>query len=140
MPAQTHTHVTQTTTKRHDTGYDPGTRYTSTREEHSTEDEPASGSVLAVRIIAYITGVIEVVLAFRFVLALLGANRSNDFAQFVFNISYPFVQPFFGLFGYDPRYGASHVEMYTLMAMAVYGIIAWGIISLIRLPRRGEDV
>ena len=139
MPAHTHTNVTHTTSRR-DAGDNPDIRYTSTKTERSVEEEPASGSVLAARVISYITGVIEVVLAFRFILALLGANRSNDFAQFVFNISTPFVEPFFGLFGYTPRYGASHVEIYTLVAMAVYAIIAWGIISLIRLPRRGNDV
>lgn len=138
MPARTQTNVTHTATRRHDV--DPDVDTSTTRTERRVEEEPASGSVLAARVVSYILGVIEVVLAFRFALALLGANRSNDFAQFVFNISQPFVQPFFGLFGYTPRYGASHVEMYTLVAMAVYAIVAWGIISLIRIPRSGDDV
>lgn len=136
--AHTHTNVTHTTSRHQDA--DPDVHYTSTRSERSVEEAPASGSVLAARIVSYILGVIEVILALRFLLALLGANRSNDFAQFVFNISQPFVQPFFGLFGYTPQYGASHVEVFTLVAMAVYALIAWGIIALIRLPRRGEDV
>jgi hypothetical protein len=109
------------------------------RTEQTIEEAPA-GSTLAARVVKYILGVIEVILAFRFALALLGANRGSDFAQFVFNLSQPFVQPFFGLFGYTPRYGASHVELFTLVAMAVYAIIAWGVISLIRLPRRGDEV
>jgi hypothetical protein len=138
MAAHTHTNVTRTVTRSRDA--DPDASATTTRTERTEEEAPVSGSVLAARIVSYILGVIEVILAFRFVLALLGANRSNDFAQFVFNLSQPFVQPFFGLFGYTPRYGASHVELYTLVAMAVYAIIAWGIISLIRLPRSDDDV
>lgn len=134
------THTRTTVTKASHQVLDPDARVTATRSERSVEEEPASGSVLAARIVSYILGVIEVILAFRFVLALLGANRSNDFAQFVFNLSYPFVQPFFGLFGYTPSYGNSHVELYTLVAMAVYAIVAWGIISLIRLPRNGDDI
>ncbi len=130
------THTRTTVTK---DSADPDTTVTTTRADRSVEEEPVSGSVLAARVVSYLLGVIEVVLAFRFVLALLGANRSNDFAQLVFNLSYPFVQPFFGLFGYTPSYGNSHVELYTLVAMAVYAIIAWGIISLIRLPRGGDD-
>lgn len=131
------TNITHTTSRH---GTSPETGETTTRTERSVEEAPASGSVLAARIVSYILGVIEVILAFRFALALLGANRANDFAQLVFNISQPFVQPFFGLFGYTPRYGDSHIEVYTLVAMAVYAILAWGIIALIRLPRHGDDV
>lgn len=133
-----HSNVTHTTTRRYH--YKPDDSETTTDVERSTEEAPASGSVLAARVVSYVLGVVEVILAFRFVLALLGANRSNDFAQLVFNVSYPFVQPFFGLFGYTPKYGASHLELYTLVAMAVYAIIGWGIIALIRLPRSGDDV
>jgi hypothetical protein len=111
---------------------------TDTRTERTVEEAPATGSVLAIRVVSYILGVIEVILALRFILALLGANRANDFANFVFSVSQPLVQPFFSLFGYRPHYGASKLEMYTWVAMIVYAIIAWGIISLIRLPR-GED-
>ena len=137
MAAHTHTHVTRSTRHRY---ADPDDVDATTTRTDSYEEASASGSVLAARIVSYLLGIIEVILAFRFALALLGANRSNDFAQLVFNLSYPFVQPFFGLFGYTPRYGASHLELYTLVAMAVYAIVAWGIISLIRLPRSGDDV
>lgn len=106
--------------------------------ETETDDSP-SGRVLAERVVYYFLGIIEVVLAFRFILALFGANRANDFAQFVFSISSPLVQPFFGLFGYQPTYGASHVELFTLVAMAVYAVVAWGITALFDLPRRGND-
>lgn len=134
MAAHTHTNVTRTTHLRDD----PDTTST-VRTERTVEDDAPAGSTLAIRVVRYILGVLEVILALRFVLALLGANRANDFAQFVFNLSLPFVQPFFGLFSYTPRYGASHVEMYTLVAMAVYALLAWGIIALIRLPRDVDD-
>ncbi len=105
-----------------------------------TEADTPSGLVLAERVVYYLLGIIEVLLAFRFVLALLGANRGNDFAQFVFSLSQPLVQPFFGLFNYQPTYGASHIEIFTLVAMGVYAVIAWGITALFDLPRRGNDV
>jgi hypothetical protein len=137
MAAQIRTNVTRTTTHAHDGNPEVSA---TTQTERKVEEAPVSGSVLAARVVSYILGVIEVILAFRFVLSLLGANRSNEFAQLVFNISNPLVQPFFGLFGYTPTYGASHMEMYTLVAMAVYAIIAWGIIALIRLPRGNNEV
>lgn len=136
MVAQTRSSVTRTTTHAQDGNPEVSA---TTQTERKVEEAPVSGSVLAARVVSYVLGVIEVILAFRFVLSLLGANRSNEFAQLVFNVSNPFVQPFFGLFGYTPTYGSSHLEMYTLVAMAVYGIVAWGIIALIRLPRGNNE-
>jgi hypothetical protein len=112
---------------------------TTTRITRTVSDDPA-GYVLAERAIYYVLGIVEVTLAFRFVLALLGANRGNDFAQLIFNVSNPLVQPFFSLFSYQPTYGANHVEVFTLVAMAVYAVLAWGITALLDLPRRGNDV
>jgi uncharacterized protein YggT (Ycf19 family) len=93
------------------------------------------GSVLAARIVWYIAGVLLVLLAFRFVLTLMGANPSNGFANFIYSISHPFVAPFFGLFGYKLQYGASRFEIFTIMAMAVYAIVAWGIAKLFTLNK-----
>jgi len=90
---------------------------------------------VAERIIWYIAGVILVLLAFRFVLTLLGANPANGFANFIYNVSHPFVAPFFSLFGYNFHYGISHFEIYTLVAMAVYAIIAWGLARLVTINR-----
>ena len=85
------------------------------------------------QIIWYIAGVLLVLLGFRFVLALLGANPANQFANFIYSVSHPFVAPFFSLFGYDLRYGVSRFETYTLVAMLVYLVIAWGLVRLVLL-------
>ena len=100
-----------------------------------TETAP-SGATLAERIIWYVAGVLLVLLAFRFVLALLGANPDNAFADFIYDISHPFVAPFFSLFGYNLQYGVSKFETYTLVAMAVYLVIAYGLAKLVTLGRR----
>ncbi len=102
----------------------------------TTEAEArASGTTLVERIIWYVTGVLLVLLAFRFVLAFLGANPSNAFASFIYDASHPFVSPFFSLFGYNLQYGISRFEIFTLVAMAVYAIVAWGITKLVTLNR-----
>lgn len=78
--------------------------------------------------------IILVLLAFRFVLSLFGANSSNGFANFIYTTSHPFVTPFFGLFNYhEYAYGVSRFEGYTLVAMAVYLVLAWIITRLINL-------
>lgn len=100
------------------------------------------GAVLAARIITFITSALLILLALRFALVLLGANPANGFADFIYDISHPFVSPFFGLFGYDLNYGVSRFETYTLVAMAVYAIVGYGLARLVTLgqPRRDADV
>ncbi len=46
------------------------------------------------QIVWYILGIIEVVLAFRFILKLLGANPDAGFSSFIYGISYIFATPF----------------------------------------------
>ncbi len=93
------------------------------------------GQRLWVRVIRYIVRVLLVLLAFRFVLALLGANPANAFANFVYSLSTPFVAPFFTLFGYRVAYGVSRLEIFTLVAMAVYWLIAEGLVRLVMINR-----
>lgn len=86
-------------------------------------------------IIYYLAGILITLLAFRFVLVLLGANATNGFADFIYSLSYPFVAPFFGLFGYTFQAGQSRLEIETLIAMAVYALIAYGIARLVSIGR-----
>jgi hypothetical protein len=93
------------------------------------------------QIIWYILGVIEVVLAFRVLLKLLGANTYSGFTSFIYAISDPFALPFAGILGIT---GISEMvlEWSTLIAMAVYAIIAYGIVALFQLikPTNPEEV
>lgn len=94
---------------------------------------------VAQRVIWFIAGVILVLLAFRFLLSLLGANPGNGFADFVYNTSEPLVSPFFNLFSYDFDNGASRFELFTLVAMAVYSVVAWGLSKLVAINQRQRD-
>lgn len=110
-----------------------------------TEPRPAapadrvSGPVLAQRIVYYVGGALLVLLLLRFVLALLGANRANPFADLIFSLSLPFVAPFFGLFAYEPVYGQFAFETGTLIAIIVYAALTAGIARLFTLNRRDRD-
>lgn len=99
-----------------------------------------SGQALAARIIWYVAGVILALLAIRFILALLGANPSNAFANFIYDVSHPLVAPFFSLFGYNLQYGVSKFETYTLVAMLIYALIAWGLARLVTLNNPRPEV
>jgi YggT family protein len=72
---------------------------------------------------------LEVVLVFRFFLKLFGANPFAGFTSFIYGVSQPFVQPFLTVFRIT-RVEGSIFEWTTLLAMAVYYLIAWGIIEL----------
>lgn len=98
----------------------------------------AQRQAVVVRAIWYVEGVLLVFLGFRFLLALLGANPANAFARFVYATTLPFVAPFFSLFGYTVSYSAARHEAYTLVAMAVYALVGWGIVKLLTISHWGE--
>lgn len=81
------------------------------------------------QIVWYILGVLEALLAFRFVLKLLAANPSAGFSNFIYDVSYPFVAPFLSVFRVSQVEG-NIFEWTTLLAMLVYWLIAWGIVKL----------
>ena len=103
----------------------------------SSSDYKTSSTTTAARVVWFIAGLLIVLLAFRFVFILFGANQANTFTNFIYTLSYPFAMPFFGIFGYSLKYGVSRLELSTLVAIAVYALIAYGIVKLItiREPR-----
>ncbi len=86
------------------------------------------------QIVWYVLGVLEVLLAFRFVLKLLGANPAAGFSNFIYSLSYPFTLPFSSVFGRTEVSG-SIFEWTTLLAMAVYWLVAFGIIKLLTMSK-----
>jgi len=86
------------------------------------------------QIIWYIVGVVEVVLAFRLLFKLLGANASSGFTSFIYAISAPLAGPFAGILGTTAS-SSSIIEWSTLITMAVYAVIAYGIIALFQLVK-----
>lgn len=87
------------------------------------------------QIVWLLFGILASLLALRFVLVLLAANQSNGFANLIYSATYPFVAPFFGLFGSRFQYGVTRVEVETLVAIAVYALVTWAIVKLIRIIR-----
>jgi hypothetical protein len=81
------------------------------------------------QVVWYIVGLLEALLAFRFVLKLLGANPVAGFTSFIYSLSQPFAAPFLNVFRIS-RVEGSIFEWTTLLAMLVYWLIAWAIIKL----------
>lgn len=92
----------------------------------------------AYQIIWYVFGFIEIVLAFRFVLKLLGANPEAGFTNFVYALSSPFAAPFANIFQASTTEGVettSFFEWSTLVAAFVYVVLTWGIIKIFKLGK-----
>lgn len=89
-------------------------------------------------IVYYILGIIEVLLAFRLVFKLLGANPANAFVAGIYSISNLFLTPFTGIFRAATARGVETqavLEPGTIVAMLVYALIAWGVVKLIEIVR-----
>ncbi len=77
----------------------------------------------------YVLGIIEVLLAFRFVLKLMGANAAAGFTSFIYGISAVFAAPFLTVFRVT-KVAGSTLEWTTLLAGLVYWMIAVGVVRL----------
>jgi hypothetical protein len=109
---------------------------TSTERQVVTDRTTAPGSVMAARVVWYITGVIIALLALRLILQLLGANEGNAFVDLVYGLSGVFAAPFFGMFSYEPSYGVSYFEVSTFVAILIYALIGWGLARLFTIGDR----
>jgi hypothetical protein len=76
--------------------------------------------------------VIDVLIAGRFPLKLLGASTQSAFVSFTHGVSLPFVAPFRGI---SPNSGASAnvFEPASLVAIAFFALVGWGVVVLIRI-------
>lgn len=81
------------------------------------------------QLVWYVLSILEALLAFRFVLKLLGANPAAGFTKFIYTITYPFTAPFLSVFKVTQVEG-SIFEWTTLLAMFVFWLLAMAIIKL----------
>lgn len=85
-------------------------------------------------IVYFIFGIIEILLIFRLVFKLTGANPSSTFVDSIYTITQLFIMPFFGIFPQATGQGvttASVLEPAALVALVVYAVLAWGLAKLI---------
>ena len=99
------------------------------RQVHTEVRRPLE-SVIS-RVVFYVFGAIEILLAVRFVLKLLGANAAAGFVAFIYSLSGVFMVPFDAILKTTKASG-SVLEWSALAAIAVYALVAWGIVALIR--------
>ncbi len=91
----------------------------------------------AYSLVYYTFWLIEVLLSFRFLFKLLGANPHNVFVGFFYSTTSLLVKPFVDMFYYSVS-GPMVFEPYTIIAMLVYAIGTHLILLLIKTLSRQD--
>jgi hypothetical protein len=86
----------------------------------------------AAAIVGFLVGVVDILVAARFLGKLLGASAQSAFVSFINTVSGPLVAPFQGIFG-NGGSKANSFETADLVAIVVYAVIGWGLVMLIRI-------
>ena len=87
-------------------------------------------------LVYFLFGALEVLLAFRLILKLTGANIYSAFVGLVYGITGVFILPFEGIFRRGISRGVETTSVFetsTVVAIIVYAVLAWGIVKLIRI-------
>jgi hypothetical protein len=96
----------------------------------------ASGSQTIEYVVYYLFGALDILLLSRFLLKITGANASNGFVSFIYDVTRIFVLPFQGIFGETTAENLENNSVFepsVLIAIVVYAVVAWGIVKLIRI-------
>jgi hypothetical protein len=90
---------------------------------------PIGGGQLVRRVIILVFGLIQLVIALRFVLVLLDARTANALVSAVMNISQIFVAPFNGILNTDALASSGS----TIDVAAIVAFIGWTILEVVIL-------
>lgn len=83
------------------------------------------------QVIWYILAVIEVFLAFRFILKMIGANPNSGFVTLIYSVTNPLTLPFMGIVR-PVADGPNLIEWSTFIAALVYLLLAYGVVELFK--------
>jgi len=84
------------------------------------------------RILVSLLVFLEILLAIRFLLRVISANPESGFAVLIYGITGILVAPFNGLVS-TPILDGITLEVTTLIAMAMYALLFWGIAVVIKM-------
>jgi hypothetical protein len=107
-----------------------------TTTRNTSVKSTATSSQTVERLIYFLFGAVEILLAFRLVLKLAGASIASGFVSIIYGLSGIFILPFEGIFRRWFSQGVETTSVFepsTLVAIAVYAILAWGIVKLVRI-------
>jgi hypothetical protein len=106
------------------------TEVTSSQREPEREQRLLTFKVT--QLIWLLFGVLEALIALRIGLKLIGANPDSPIVAMIYGFTTLFLFPFAGLVG-SPTYGSMLLELSSLFATLIYGLIAWGLVKAVLL-------
>ncbi len=83
-------------------------------------------------IIYYVLWIVELLLVLRFVLKLLGINPANELVALLYAVSGALLGPFSNMFA-PSNFNNMVFEPSVLIAMIVYAVVAYVLVSLLRM-------
>jgi hypothetical protein len=96
-----------------------------------------SGAETARRVVVFLFGIIQALIAIRIVLLLIDANQANGLVRFIYDLSSFFVGPFEGVLNTNAvAAGASVFDIAALVALVGWTILEVLIIAGIGIARR----
>ncbi|TMG70546.1 MAG: YggT family protein [Chloroflexi bacterium] len=84
---------------------------------------------IVARVVTLFFTVIEVLLLFRFVLKLLGANAQQPLVDGLYRLTEPLVRPFQGIF---PQAQGAAIDLPALLAVVFFFLLAALVVALVR--------
>jgi hypothetical protein len=102
-------------------------RVSETRTSHNEpEREQRIFSFKATQFVWLAFGALIALIAIRIALKLIGANPESPIVALIYWFTYLFLFPFEGLVN-SPTFGNMVLELSSLFAIVIYGLIAWGV-------------
>jgi hypothetical protein len=97
-----------------------------TSSQREPEREQRIFSFKVTQLIWLLLGILEVFIALRIGLKLIGANPDSPIVALIYGFTYLFLFPFAGVIG-SPTSGSMVLELSSMFAMVVYALIAWAV-------------
>jgi YGGT family len=97
-----------------------------TSSQREPEREQRIFSFKVTQLVWLLFGILEALIALRIGLLLIGANADSPIVALIYGFTYLFLFPFAGLVG-SPSSGGMVLEISSMFAMLIYGLIAFAI-------------
>ena len=97
-----------------------------TSSQREPEREQRIFTFKVTQLIWLLLGILEVFIALRIGLKLIGANPDSPIVALIYGFTYLFLFPFTGLIG-SPTAGSMVLELPSMFAMLIYALIAWAV-------------
>jgi hypothetical protein len=103
-----------------------------TSAQREPEREQRIFTFKATELVWLMFGILEALIALRIGLKLIGANPGSPIVDLIYGFTQLFLFPFTGMVG-SPTAGNMELELSSMFAMLIYGLVAWALERIIWL-------